>query len=51
MKCLHHQNNLNFYKLTFTIDINYDSCLQTISPSFWTSLRGNWQAKRDLIDS
>ena len=46
-RCL---NNLNF-KLAFTIDINYKSCLRTISPSFLTSLCGNWQAKRDLIDS
>ena len=49
-KCLHRPNNVNF-KLTFTIDINYKRCLRTISPSFLTSLCGNWQAKRDLIDS
>ena len=48
-KCLRRLKNLNF-KLAFTIDINHKSCLRTISPSFLTSLRGNWQAKRDLIE-
>jgi len=49
-KCLRRLKNLNF-KVAFTIDINYKSCLRTISSSFLTSLCGNWQAKRDLIDS
>ena len=48
-KCLRRLKNLNF-KVAFTTDINYKSCLRTISPSFLTSLCGNWQAKRDLID-
>ena len=50
MKCLRSLKNLNF-KLAFAIDVNYKSCLRTVSPSFLTSLCGNWQAKRDLIDS
>ena len=49
-KRLRRLKNLNF-KVAFAIDVNYKSCLRTISPSFLTSLCGNWQAKRDLIDS
>ena len=48
-KRLRRLKNLNF-KLAFAIDVNYKSCLRTISPSFLTSLCGNWQVKRDLID-
>ena len=46
LRCLKNQ----IFKLTFTIDINYKRHLPTISPSFLTSLCGNWQVKRNLID-
>ena len=35
----------------FSGTTHYKRCLRTISPSFLTTLCGNWQAKCDLIDS